>query len=99
MRGRSDGLISNLTRRVAGGVLKRSAHRAGDTYVELRVYNSKDVLGAANWKERLEQANVAVRYQADCKAPEFEHLKKFLKIVKNNFAESEGKFFGAGEKK
>lgn len=86
------GLTSSLTRRVADGVLRRTADLDGDTYVELRVYHTKDVLKAADWKERLEKAQIALKYQASSTTPELGDLKNFIKKVKAKFTGS-GKFY------
>lgn len=91
-------LRSHITRRVADGVLRREGELSGDTYIELRVYNTKDILGVSGWKERLEKASLALQYQADAEASEIIHLKSFIKVVKEKLSVQEGKFFGNTKK-
>lgn len=84
-------LQSSLSRRVADGVLRRTTQRDGDVYIEIKVYNTKEILKVEP-KDRWEQAVISLKYQADSDAPELIPLKEALKLCKKKFTE-EGKFF------
>lgn len=89
-------LVSSLTRRVADGVLRRTIDLKGDSYVELKVYNIKDIEGV-DPKNRWERAVVALKYQGDSDSPEFEALKKVVQLCKTKFT-AEGTFFADKKK-
>lgn len=82
---------SILTRRVPGGVTRRTAQLDGDLLVELRLYNEKEVQNLSGL-DRCERAIVWVRLQGESQSPEFHALKKFIKLTKTKFTE-EGTFY------
>lgn len=79
------------SKRVADGVVRRTSQRAGNLFVELKLYRTDDIKGVDPLK-RYEKASVALKYQVDQDAPELEHLRIFLKRCKEQFTE-EGLFF------
>lgn len=84
-------LTSALTRRVADGVLRRTAQLPGDLFVELRLYNTNDIRGL-DPKVRWEKALVALKYQLSADSQEVVQLHKFLKNCKDKFTD-EGTFY------
>lgn len=89
-------LQSVLTRRVADGSVRRTEQRDGDVFIDLKIYNVRDIL-SLDPKDRWEQAVVSLKYQADFDAPELAQLKDVVKKCKENFTE-EGKFFSSKKK-
>ncbi|XP_063830909.1 uncharacterized protein LOC135080155 [Ostrinia nubilalis] len=84
-------LQSVLTRRVADGNLRSTASLPGDLFVELRLYNAKDIRSVAP-KDRWEKSVLALKYQTDSDAEEVNLLRQFIKRARAEFVE-EGTFF------
>ncbi|XP_049874674.1 uncharacterized protein LOC126382162 isoform X1 [Pectinophora gossypiella] len=82
---------SAFTKRVADGVVRRTADLTGDLFVELRLYNIKDIRKVQP-KDRWEKATLSLKYQADNDAPELVPLREFVRCCKKQFTE-EGVFF------
>lgn len=84
-------LQSALTRRVAGGVLRRCANLEGDVFVEVKIYNTNEILNVPP-ANRWEKAVVSLKYQGESDSPELAPLKTVLKLCRNRFTQ-EGTFF------
>lgn len=84
-------ITSSLSRRVADGVLRRTAHLDGDLYIEVRVYRTAEYLKKPQ-AERRESATLALRFQTHSDAPEAEGLHAFIGAAKKKFR-NEGTFF------
>lgn len=84
-------LTSSFERRVADGILKRTTTLPGSVFVELRVYNTADIIGL-DIKERWKKSTLMLKHQTSHDAPETELLKKYVNCVKAQF-EGEGKFY------
>ncbi|RVE42695.1 hypothetical protein evm_012662 [Chilo suppressalis] len=82
---------SVLTRRVADGCLRRTASLPGDLFVELRLYNTKDIK-CVDPKDRWQRAVLSLKYQTDSEADELELLRQFIKRARREFVE-DGTFF------
>lgn len=84
-------LRSSYSKRVADGVVRRSAQLSGDLYIDLRVYQVDDIK-SVDLKKRYEKAALHLNYQTEHDAPEVDILTKFLKRCKTQFRE-DGWFF------
>ncbi|KAI5631743.1 hypothetical protein NE865_15548 [Phthorimaea operculella] len=85
------------TRRVPGGVVRRTAQLDGELQVELRLYNAQEVANLGGI-ERCEKSVVWLRLRGDGDSAEFNALKKFINKAKERFTE-EGTFYGDKKKK
>lgn len=83
-------LQSVLTRRVADGILRRTGNFEGDTFIDLKIYNVKDIINI-DPKDRWEKAVVSLKFQAHSDSPELGPLKTVLQYCKGQFRE--GRFF------
>lgn len=88
---------SVLTRRVPGGVTRRTAKLDGELVAELRLYDAEEVRSLTGL-ERCEKAIIWVRLQGEAESPELLTIKKFIKLAKSKFTE-EGVFFSDKKKK
>lgn len=89
-------LQSVLTRRVADGNLRRTADLVGDLFVELRLYNTKDIRSVAP-RDRWEKSVLSLKYQTDSDSDELDLLRQFIRRVRAEFVE-EGTFFADKKK-
>lgn len=89
-------LQSVLTRRVADGVLRRTANLTGDVFIEIKVYNSNDILTVPP-KDRWERALISLKYQGKSDCLELNQLKQVLNLCKRQF-KNEGTFFADKKK-
>ncbi|XP_063837195.1 uncharacterized protein LOC135086390 [Ostrinia nubilalis] len=79
-------LQSVLTRRVADGVLRRTASLPGDLFVELRLYNA-DEIRAVQPKDRWEKAVLSLKYQSSSNAEHLDLLRQFVTRAREAFEE------------
>lgn len=89
-------LLSALTRRVVDGVVRRTTNLNGDVFVDLKIYNTRDIVNVEP-KDRWERALVSLKYQGEADSPELAHLKKVVKLCKGKF-KNEGIFFADKKK-
>lgn len=76
---------------------RRTAQLDGGLLAELRLYNAEEVRDLTGL-ERCAKAIVWVRLQGDEDSPEFNSIKKFVKLAKAKFNE-EGVFYAQKNKK
>ncbi|KAL4710107.1 hypothetical protein ACJJTC_016509 [Scirpophaga incertulas] len=84
-------LQSVLTRRVADGCLRRTAKLSGDLFVELRLYNTKEIK-CVEPRDRWQQSVLSLKYQTDSGADELDFLRQFIQRARGKFLK-EGTFF------
>lgn len=87
----SKALNSVLWRRVAGGAVRRTEELEGDLFVEVRVYDTKEITGV-DPRQRYWKAAVNLRAQIDSEGKDYDLLSTFLKAVNKKFSH-EGAFF------
>lgn len=86
-------LQSVLTRRVADGVVRRTANLDGDIFVDIKIYQVPDILNI-DPKDRWEHAILSLKYQGQSDAIELAPLKDVIKRCRGQF-KTEGKFFSS----
>lgn len=79
-------LRSSYTKRVADGVVRRSAVLEGGLYLDLKLYQVDDIKNIHPLK-RHEKAVLALRFQADPDSPELTALQQLLQRCKRRFEE------------
>lgn len=84
-------LPSVLTRRVPDGTVRRTAQLHGDLYIELKLYNTKDIKNVDPLK-RWEKALVNLKFQTNNNSSETESITKFIKLCREHFP-TDGTFF------
>lgn len=84
-------LASSYSKRVADGVVRRTAKLEGGLYLDLKLYQVEDILHVHPLK-RHEKAVLALRLQADHDSPELTALQDLLRRCKKRFTE-DGLFF------
>lgn len=88
---------SILTRRVPGGVTRRTTQLHGALVAELRIFNAEEVSGLTGF-DRCEKAIIWLRYQDDAESPEFKLLKDYVSLAKTKF-KNEGIFYKQAKRK
>lgn len=83
---------------MSSGTSRRTTIRAGDYFIDLKVYKIEDYQAQTDSLERYKKALVAVKLQCEEKSVEWEQCQSLLSTTFEIFKDSEASFYSNARK-